>query len=35
MEAVSSFLMAFNPKLKINVFELSDAAGVGGTLPEV
>jgi cytidyltransferase-like protein len=35
MEAVSSFLRAFNPKLKINVFELIDTAGVGGTLSEV
>jgi pantetheine-phosphate adenylyltransferase len=35
MEAVSSFLKAFNPRLKINVFELTDTAGVGGALPEV
>ena len=33
--AVESFLKTFNPRLVINVFELTDVAGVGATLPEV
>ena len=35
MNNVSAFLRALNPKLKVNVFELSDMAGVGGVLPEI
>ena len=29
------FLARLAPNLKVNVFELTDAAGVGATLPEV
>lgn len=34
-KAVKDFLSTFNPRLKTNVFELTDTAGVGGTMPEV
>lgn len=35
IDSVTSFLRAFNPKLKVNIFELTDTAGVGGIYPEI
>ena len=35
MRNVKDFLQALNPRLTVNVFELTDMAGVGGVLPEV